>query len=71
MSLQFKAAGFKAKIASNSKAIAKSFNVEIDRFECKIMSHELISTSVGAASLKFQFKIEFHVAVYAAACEAK
>jgi len=44
MSLQFKAAGFKAKIASNSKAIAKSFNVETDSFECKITGHELMST---------------------------
>jgi len=38
---------FKAKIASNSKAIAKSFNVETDSFECKITGHELISTSLN------------------------
>ena len=45
--MQFKMIEFKAKVVSNSTAIAQIFNVEIIRFGCRGVG--LISTSLGGA----------------------
>jgi len=47
MKLQFKTHEFKAKIASNSTAIAQMFNAEITRFGCRSANHILINTSLA------------------------
>jgi len=48
MQLQFKICEFKAKIASNSTAIAKIFNAEITHFGCRGANHALISAFPGS-----------------------
>jgi hypothetical protein len=42
---------FKAKVASNSTAIAQIFNAEIAYFEFSIVNHGLFSTSLVIAPL--------------------
>jgi len=53
MELQFKMNKFKAKIASNSTAIAKFLNAEIIHLGCRSTTHGLISASLGNQARKF------------------
>jgi len=47
LKLPIKMSEFKAKIASNSTAIAQIFNAEIVYFDCSIANHGLFSASLG------------------------
>jgi len=56
MRLQSKRSEFKAKIASNSSAIAKIFNAVIVSFECSIANHDLFSGSLAAGKQWMPFR---------------